>query len=780
MAYFNELPNLEYVNRFPNTKSNNETVITKNIFKRAKLREDLAQIVSGFEYYNIGDGERPDTIAQNIYDDPELDWVIRIANNIINLNDDWPLSSNELYSHLVRKYGSEERLEEIHHYETLEVKDSYSRTVLPEGMIVDEAFYKAPEYVAITTTPSGVAFPPEFITAVPAAFSVGLGTTANTTSVVTVGVTSGGVGYDFVPTVTFSGPTTTSQAFATCTIANFTVDAVTGLDSGKGYRSNPSLTFSDPSTPVQATATCQIGTTGFEAGRVVSINVTEGGLGYGNTAPSILFSYPPLFLEGALFREKSSLEIGNDVDGMYIDTTGTYLYTTSGIGTNLVNQFTFGTPWDINTITATNSLDVSAKFSYTSGIELSPDGTKMFICGGLSGSFLVARYDLSTAWDLSTASFLYQTTVTVPGGIRFRSDGYVMWVLNTNSPDGIDEYNLSSPWNVTTKTFNANYSIEGFTNDNGIIGFSFNSTGTKLFACGLTGGNIYEFALSTAWDLSTLNYEFSLFYQDRASTISDVYLDGDLENLIMCGGSDDRLYKYELNSRATAIAVLSNSSIDSIVIQKPGFAYTEAPTITIGAPYPSVKAQATSNIISGGYVDSYTVTEAGFGYMSPPTVTVSQPPTFSTAIGIASVSDKKVVGVRIVSGGENYDAPPTITLSPEPNDEQNLFVGDIYQVGNTIWRWNGTQWEEKTTEGFKFLDSGAIKESINNKISVPVTILEHETRINEIKRLILIPRREYLSIIIKDLRDMMKYDRDAVGVVSSRLKRTYNPKLTGV
>ena len=122
MAYFNELPNLEYVNRFPNTKSNSETVITKNIFKRAKLREDLVQIVSGFEYYNIGDGERPDTIAQNIYDDPELDWVIRIANNIINLNDDWPLSTNELYSHLVRKYGSEERLEEIHHYETLEVR----------------------------------------------------------------------------------------------------------------------------------------------------------------------------------------------------------------------------------------------------------------------------------------------------------------------------------------------------------------------------------------------------------------------------------------------------------------------------------------------------------------------------------------------------------------------------------------------------------------------------------------------------------------------------------
>ena len=138
MAYFNELPNLEVVSRFLRTKTNQDYIKIKNIWKRPKLREDVANAVTAFEYYQIKDGERPDQIAQKYYGDPELDWVILLTNNIINLNNDWPLDNNSFYNYLIDKYGSDEEIQKTHHIETTEGKDEFNRLVLPKGLIVDK------------------------------------------------------------------------------------------------------------------------------------------------------------------------------------------------------------------------------------------------------------------------------------------------------------------------------------------------------------------------------------------------------------------------------------------------------------------------------------------------------------------------------------------------------------------------------------------------------------------------------------------------------------------
>lgn len=138
MAYFNELPNLEVVSRFSRTKTNQDYLKIKNIWKRPKLREDVANAVTAFEYYQIKDGERPDQIAEKYYGDPELDWVILITNNILNFNNDWPLDNNSFYNYLIEKYGSDEELQKIHHVETTEGKDEFNRLILPKGLIVDK------------------------------------------------------------------------------------------------------------------------------------------------------------------------------------------------------------------------------------------------------------------------------------------------------------------------------------------------------------------------------------------------------------------------------------------------------------------------------------------------------------------------------------------------------------------------------------------------------------------------------------------------------------------
>lgn len=149
MSYFRELPNFEYIANFPNQSFNTDYVVTKNIFKRAKLREDIANVITAFEYYQIVDNERPDQIAAKVYDNPELDWVILTTNNITNINQEWPLDNNSFYNYVIEKYGSEEELGKVHHYETVEFRDEYNRVVVPGGLQVD------PEKVLTTTTVSG-------------------------------------------------------------------------------------------------------------------------------------------------------------------------------------------------------------------------------------------------------------------------------------------------------------------------------------------------------------------------------------------------------------------------------------------------------------------------------------------------------------------------------------------------------------------------------------------------------------------------------------------------
>ena len=156
MSYFKELPNLQYLSRLPDVSSNEEYITVKNIFKRAKIRTDIINIITAFNYYQIPDNMRPDVVAQKLYNNPELDWVILITNNITNVRDEWPLSNQDLYYYMLDKYESDSALSSVHHYETTELKDEYDRLVLPAGLQVDSNFsitYLKLNNVLVTASP---------------------------------------------------------------------------------------------------------------------------------------------------------------------------------------------------------------------------------------------------------------------------------------------------------------------------------------------------------------------------------------------------------------------------------------------------------------------------------------------------------------------------------------------------------------------------------------------------------------------------------------------------
>ncbi len=142
--YFRNIPNLQYISRDDNTIS--EYSETKNLFKRGNVREDIFGNLSYFTKYQIIGDERPDNIAYNVYGDETLDWVVLLSNNILNLYNEWPLSQESFDSYLLEKYGSYERIYNLHHYETIEVRDSNGKLILKPGLKVDENFFNEFEY----------------------------------------------------------------------------------------------------------------------------------------------------------------------------------------------------------------------------------------------------------------------------------------------------------------------------------------------------------------------------------------------------------------------------------------------------------------------------------------------------------------------------------------------------------------------------------------------------------------------------------------------------------
>ena len=133
--YFNHVPNLEYVNRLPNAKIS-DYITVKNLFKKNEIRPDIFNDATVFTEYQIKGDDRPDNVAFEVYKDSTLDWVVLLSNNIINIQTEWPLLQNDLDRFLLDKYGTYEKLNAVHHYETKEIKDSAGVVMVPQGLHV--------------------------------------------------------------------------------------------------------------------------------------------------------------------------------------------------------------------------------------------------------------------------------------------------------------------------------------------------------------------------------------------------------------------------------------------------------------------------------------------------------------------------------------------------------------------------------------------------------------------------------------------------------------------
>lgn len=151
---------------------------------------------------------------------------------------------------------------------------------------------------------------------------------------------------------------------------------------------------------------------------------------------------------------------------------------------------------------------VSSQDANTRSMAVNNDGTKLYMCGTSTDN--IYEYDLSTAFDLSTASynsvsFYLGSQDLAPAGIAFNDDGTILYMVGHVNLT-IFQYTLSTAYDVSTASY-ASKSFSVSSQDSVPNSFTFNPTGTKLYLTGQTNDNVYQYSLSTAYDISTASYD---------------------------------------------------------------------------------------------------------------------------------------------------------------------------------------------------------------------------------------------------------------------------------
>jgi hypothetical protein len=223
--------------------------------------------------------------------------------------------------------------------------------------------------------------------------------------------------------------------------------------------------------------------------------------------------------------------------------TGLDVDATNGITLNRFEERT----WDVSTSSFLQTFSVSAQDTVPVSIFFKPDGLKMYIVGQTGRD--VNEYNLSTAWDVSSASFLQLFSVaaqeTASVSIFFKPDGTKMYVIGTTGDD-VNEYNLSTAWNISTASFLQNFSVAA--QDTAPFGIFFKPDGTKMYIVGQTGDDVNEYNLSTAWDVSSASFLqlFSVAAQDIFPR--DIFFKPDGLKMYVLGGAGGDVNEYNLST----------------------------------------------------------------------------------------------------------------------------------------------------------------------------------------------------------------------------------------
>ena len=234
--------------------------------------------------------------------------------------------------------------------------------------------------------------------------------------------------------------------------------------------------------------------------------------------------------------------------GLAFSTDGTKMYIL-GTSSDSVYQYSLSTGFDLSTASYDSvSFSVNSQDSTPYGIAFNNDGTKMFIAGGSSST--IYQYSLSTGFDLSTASydsvsFSVTSQDIYPTDIAFSTDGTKMHIVGNNT-GSVYQYSLSTGFDLSTASYGS-VSLSVTSQDSNPYGIAFNTDGTKMFIAGGSSDTIYQYSLSTGFDLSTASYDslsFSVGSED--SNLLSMAFSTDGTKMYISGNTTNTVYQYSV------------------------------------------------------------------------------------------------------------------------------------------------------------------------------------------------------------------------------------------
>lgn len=246
--------------------------------------------------------------------------------------------------------------------------------------------------------------------------------------------------------------------------------------------------------------------------------------------------------------------------GLFFDSTGSTFFIV-GTSADKIHQYNIG------------GLHVLNPSNQGEELRFSTDGYHLYICEQAGDT--IDQWTMTTPWDTSTATFVRDFLINppegTPRGLCFKPDGTKMYVIGVSS-DSVHEFNLSTAWNISTASFVQSRSVSA--QDANPLSVWFKPDGTKLYIAGDTNNRVYEYNLSVAWDISTMSYVNFLFIHSTAVPV-DAVLSDDGTKLYVVDSNEDALRQYNLSTPwSVSTGTLSfqmqfNSSLPKSIVWKP-------------------------------------------------------------------------------------------------------------------------------------------------------------------------------------------------------------------
>tara|TARA_R110000822_G_scaffold46536_3_gene123723 strand:- start:9925 stop:10740 length:816 start_codon:yes stop_codon:yes gene_type:complete len=204
--------------------------------------------------------------------------------------------------------------------------------------------------------------------------------------------------------------------------------------------------------------------------------------------------------------------------------------------------------WDFPNATWTSGDEfyVGTQETIPQGVSFAKTGERMYVTGS-GGADAIYQYDLSTAWDVTTASYIASVSVhsaaTNPTGVFAKEDGTEIYYSDSNA-NSFFQMTMSTPWDITTATDTSIATAP----DSTVLDVFLRDDGTSIWSCGMGGDRVYMQTLSTPWDITTAGTATNIYVGGVDNQPYGVFVKPDGTQFWMVGGRYSRIYEYDMSS----------------------------------------------------------------------------------------------------------------------------------------------------------------------------------------------------------------------------------------